>query len=236
MLLALDVDGVILDPERGGRGPWQVAFSERFGVDAGRLDGILFAGAWDDVITGERDIETALAEALHELGWGMGVDAALQCWFEEDFVVEPAVLAAATAWSELGIPVALVSNQERRRARFLQKRLERLLPLSGVAFSGDLGVVKSDPGFYDRAERRLGVVGLGPAVVFLDDTVNNVEAATRHGWTAVHFTKDKDWQREVAAALGARTDRAGRVLRLRRVPGAFRQVARGTCRGTPRAR
>ena len=201
MLLALDVDGVILDPERGGRGPWQVAFSERFGVDAGRLDGILFVGAWDDIITGERDIETALAEALHELGWGMGVDAALQCWFEEDFVVEPAVLAAATAWSELGIPVALVSNQERRRARFLQKRLERLLPLSGVAFSGDLGVVKSDPGFYDRAERRLGVVGLGPAVVFLDDTVNNVEAATRHGWTAVHFTKDKDWQREVAAAL-----------------------------------
>lgn len=73
--------------------------------------------------------------------------------------------------------------------------------MSGVAFSGDLGVVKSDPGFYDRAERRLGVVGLGHAVVFLDDTLRNVEAATRHGWKAVHFTKDKDWQREVAAAL-----------------------------------
>src|SRR5580692_11426939 len=45
VLLALDVDGVLLDPQRGGRGPWQVAFSERFGVDAGRLDGTLFAGA-----------------------------------------------------------------------------------------------------------------------------------------------------------------------------------------------
>jgi HAD superfamily hydrolase (TIGR01509 family) len=201
VLLALDVDGVILDPQRGGRGPWQAAFGERFGVDAGCLDGTLFAGAWNGVITGERDVETALAEALHQLGWDMGVEAALQCWFEEDFVVEPAVLAAATAWSELGIPLALVSNQEPRRARFLQERLGTLLPLSGVAFSGDLGVVKSDPDFYDRAERRLGVVGPGHAVVFLDDTLRNVEAATRHGWKAVHFTKDKHWRREVSAAL-----------------------------------
>jgi FMN phosphatase YigB (HAD superfamily) len=76
-----------------------------------------------------------------------------------------------------------------------------LLPVSGVAFSGDLGVVKSDPVFYDRAERRLGVVGLGHAVVFLDDTPGNVEAATRHGWKAVHFSRDNEWQREVAAAL-----------------------------------
>jgi FMN phosphatase YigB (HAD superfamily) len=204
VLLALDVDGVILDPQRGGRGPWQLAFGERFGVDAGRLDTTLFAGAWNDVITGARDVEAALAEALHELGWDMGVDAALQCWFEADFVVEPAVLAAATGWSELGIPLALVSNQEPRRARFLQERLATLLPVSGVAFSGDLGVVKGDPVFYDRAERVLGVVGFGHGVVFLDDTLRNVEAATRHGWKAVHFTKedkDEDWQREVAAAL-----------------------------------
>ena len=200
-LLALDVDGVILDPQRGGRGPWQLAFSERFGVDAGRLDETLFAAAWADVITGKRPIESALNEALQELGWGMGVDAALQCWFEEDFVTTPAVVAAATAWSQLGIPLALVSNQEPRRARFIEDRMASFLPVSGVAFSGDLGAVKSDPDFYGQAERRLGVVGLGRSVVFLDDTPSNVEAAARHGWTAVHFAQDKDWQREVAAAL-----------------------------------
>ena len=61
--------------------------------------------------------------------------------------------------------------------------------------------MKSDPDFYGQAEHRLGVVGLGRSVVFLDDTSSNVEAAARHGWTAIHFTKDKDWRREVAAAL-----------------------------------
>ena len=79
-----------------------------------------------------------------------------------------------------------------------------MLPIAGVAFSGDLGLVKSDPDFYGEAERRLGVVGLGRSVVFLDDTLGNVETAARHGWTAIHFTKDKDWRREVADRARAR--------------------------------
>jgi HAD superfamily hydrolase (TIGR01509 family) len=200
-LLALDVDGVLIDPWRGGRGPWQLAFGERFGVDAADLDETLFATAWSEVIVGRRPVESALAEALHELGWDMGVEAALQCWFEEDFVLEPAVITAAAAWAELGIPLALVSNQERRRARYLEERLAQVLPLSGVAFSGDLALVKTDPDFYNRAERRLGIGGHGGAVVFLDDTPSNVEAALRHGWVGIHFAKDTDWQGGVGAAL-----------------------------------
>ena len=50
------------------------------------------------------------------------VGAALECWFEEDFVTTPAVMAAATAWSQLGVPLALISNQEPRRARFIEDR------------------------------------------------------------------------------------------------------------------
>ncbi len=199
--LALDVDGVILDPERGGRGPWQAAFSARFRVDGSRLDETLFTAAWADVITGRRAVESALADAFDELGWDMGVEAALQCWFEEDFFVEPTVMEAVNAWAAQGTPLALVSNQEPRRARFLEQRLAPMLPISGSAFSGDLGAMKKDLDFYDRAERRLEIVGLGPAVVFLDDTLGNVEAAAPQGWTGIHFSKDRDWQSEVADAL-----------------------------------
>jgi HAD superfamily hydrolase (TIGR01509 family) len=201
MLLALDVDGVLLDTERGGRGPWQGAFAARFGVDPGRLDETLFAAPWTDVVTGRRPVEVAVADALRALGWDIGVEDALACWFEEDFVVDPAVLAAATAWSDRGIALALVSNQEPRRARYLEERFSSLLPLRGVAFSGDLGVVKSDAAFYDSAERLLGLDGTGCRVVFLDDTAANVEAANRYGWTGIHFTPDGDWQRLVTDAL-----------------------------------
>jgi HAD superfamily hydrolase (TIGR01509 family) len=131
----------------------------------------------------------------------MGVEAVLACWFEEDFVVDSKVLAAATAWADRGVPLALVSNQEPRRARYLEERFASLLPISGVAFSGDLGVVKSDAAFYDSAERRLGLHGTGRPVVFLDDTAANVEMASRHGWTGIHFTKGGDWRRRMTDAL-----------------------------------
>jgi putative hydrolase of the HAD superfamily len=200
-LLALDVDGVLLDPERGGRGPWQVAFAERFGVDAGLLDESLFATSWADVITGQRPVESALSEALHDLGWDVDVEAALQCWFEEDFVLNPVVLAEATLWSGRGVPLVLASNQEPRRGRYLQERLAQVLPIRGVAFSGDLGAVKKDPDFYDRAERHLGIVGRGRSVILVDDTPGNLDVAVQHGWTGIHFTGGTDWQGQIAAAL-----------------------------------
>jgi putative hydrolase of the HAD superfamily len=200
-LLALDVDGVLLDPMRGGRGPWQVAFGERFGVDARQLDGALFAARWSEVIVGRRTVEAALSDALEELGWDMGVDAALACWFEEDFVIAPVVLEAATVWAGRGMPVVLVSNQEPRRARYLEEHLAPLLPIGGTAFSGDLGLTKSEQLFYERAEKQLGIAEPGPSVVFLDDTLDNVEVARRHGWTSIHFTVGGDWRNEVDGAL-----------------------------------
>src|SRR5580698_4183043 len=147
-LLALDVDGVLLDAGRDGRGSWQVSFGERFDVDPRRLNDTLFAAPWPDVVTGRRPVEAVLAEALASLGWDMGVEAALQCWFDEDFVVDPEVVAAARQWSEHGVPLALVSNQEPRRARYLEQRLAPLLPPFATAFSGDVGAVKGDRGFY----------------------------------------------------------------------------------------
>jgi putative hydrolase of the HAD superfamily len=201
VLLALDVDGVLLDPDRGGRGPWQAAFSERFGVDAARLDHALFATSWAEVVVGRRSVESALGDALDALGWTMGVEAALRCWLEEDFAPDPAVVTAASAWAAAGTRLALVSNQEPRRARYLETRLAEVLPISGVAFSGDLGLVKSDPDFYVRAADVLGADGPLGTVVFLDDTAANVDAARRHGWSAVHFRQDSDWRGAVDAAL-----------------------------------
>ena len=102
--------------------------------------------------------------------------------------MDPAVLAAATAWSDRGVPLALVSNQEPRRARYLEERLAPLLAVGGTAFSGDIGAVKSDPDFYGRAERHLGLAGRRAGRLSRRHEGQR-RGGGRHGWTGIHFTR-----------------------------------------------
>jgi putative hydrolase of the HAD superfamily len=208
VVLALDVDGVLLDRTAGGRGGWSAVVAARYGVDAALLQSTFFARAWDDVIVGRAAIEPALAAALEELAWPMSTEDLLACWFEADSVVDPEVAEAARSWADDGARIVLVTNQEHRRARFLQERLGASLPISAMAYSAALGHVKTNTAFFPAACRRLGIDDNDDAVVFVDDALENVEAARRFGWTAVHFVADEDWHTEIDTALTA----AGRRL------------------------
>jgi hypothetical protein len=145
VILVLDVDGVILDSERGGKGRWQSVLREKHAVDPSLLDEVFFQRAWSDVILGREPIEPALARALRELDWKIDVETVLSCWFEADFEVNHEVVRAVNGWTTaFGIRMALATNQEARRARFLEMRLGPLLPFAGIVFSGALGVLKND--------------------------------------------------------------------------------------------
>ena len=202
VVLALDVDGVILDPTAGGRGGWSAVVAARYGVEADDLQSIFFARAWADVIDGRKAVEPALTAALQELGWSMSAEDLLACWFEADSAVDDEVARAARSWADDGARIVLVTNQEHRRARFLQERLGAPLPISAMAYSAALGYVKTDPAFFPAACRLLAI-NESDHVVFVDDSVENVEAARRFGWTAVHFIASGDWRTEIDTALAA---------------------------------
>jgi putative hydrolase of the HAD superfamily len=201
VVLALDVDGVLLDPTAGGRGGWSAAVTARDGVDTGHLQSIFFTRAWADVIVGRTAIEPALAVALEELGWPMSAEDLLSCWFEADSVVDQEVAEAARSWAGDGARIVLVTNQEHRRAHFLEERLGATLPISAMAYSAALGYVKADPAFFAAAGQRLGIDESDDTVVFVDVSRENVEAARRCGWTAVHFLREGDWRAQIDTAL-----------------------------------
>jgi putative hydrolase of the HAD superfamily len=200
-VLALDVDGVLLDPERAGKGRWQGALRERYGVDPSLLDEIFFQRSWSDVIVGRTRIEPALERALLELGWEINVESLLRCWFEADFEIDYEVLDAVNAWAASGIAVVLATNQEARRASFLELNLRSVLPLKGIAFSGALGALKNDPAFYPAAERWLGFEARNHRVVFVDDSLQNVQAAAQHGWNGITFSRQRDWRSQISSVL-----------------------------------
>ncbi len=65
-VLALDVDGVLLDPDRGGRGHWSTELPDRFGISPDDLQSAFFTPFWADVVVGRRPIEDSLRIALGE--------------------------------------------------------------------------------------------------------------------------------------------------------------------------
>jgi putative hydrolase of the HAD superfamily len=205
-ILALDVDGVLLDPDRNGRGPWTNELEIRFGIGVAELREAFFLRSWDDIVTGRRSVEDGLVEALERLGAVVEVEAVLSCWFDADYTpIDDAFDLARTA-AEAGHRIALATNQEHRRAAYLHRRIGEALPLEAVFYSADLGYPKHDPRFFEAASQRLGVAGVDlSSVVFVDDVVENVEVASEFGWTAVHAAVDRPWMTEVERLLGFET-------------------------------
>lgn len=78
-------------------------------------------------------------------------------------------------------------------------RFAFLADFDGVVVSGREGVVKPAPAIYQRLVQRYAIV---PArAVFIDDKLENVEAARRLGFHAIHFT-DPALVRPALRALG----------------------------------
>jgi putative hydrolase of the HAD superfamily len=153
------------------------------------------------VIVGRLSVEDALGSAIAQNSWSVSVDEFLQCWFEADFWPVPDVVSAATSWSERGARLALVTNQEHRRAAYLQERLGELLPIDQMVYSAEIGHVKSEPEFFVLATATLNAGG-GSAIVFVDDTSAHVEVARLSGWQAVQF-ESGTWPGRMEAALDA---------------------------------
>lgn len=203
LTLALDVDGVLLDPDRGGDGDWANELTRRFGIERTQLREAFFMRGWDDVVTGRLAIEPTLAAALASIGTDLDVESVLNCWFEADFAPFESAIDLACRVAAAGVRVVLATNQEHRRAAFLRERLGARIPLADVIYSADMGCAKYDPSFFARASERLGVGEQDRQnVIFVDDVLNNVEVARAFGWQAVYATGDDTWQSTVAGLLG----------------------------------
>ncbi len=81
--------------------------------------------------------------------------------------------------------LAILSNAPSGLTRWLAEW--RLYHLFDVVFcSGDEGVIKPDPLAFETTVKRLGV--RPKQAVFIDDTIQHVEAAKRVGLHGIHFT------------------------------------------------
>lgn len=187
----LDVDGVLVDgrPVDGLR--WDHDLQEHMAVSSDALDREFFKVEWNDVVLGRKDLLPTLAVVLGRIAPAIRVEDLVAYWFEMDSRIVESVLSGVRAVRQNGIPVYLATNQEHMRAIYLMKTMGLSDEVDGIVYSACARSRKPQPEFFRFAEK---VTGRHPhEMLLVDNTVENVTAATSEGWNAVHWDGTRDF-------------------------------------------
>ena len=91
---------------------------------------------------------------------------------------------------EREVPLYVLSNWGTDEFEIIRDGFTFLEGFQGILLSGEVGILKPDPGIFDLLLQRHR---LHPAkVAFIDDHIENVEAAQRLGFEAILFTSPAD--------------------------------------------
>ncbi len=180
-VLLLDADGVIQRPADG----WLDSITALTDQNGDALLADIFA-AERPCLTGSADFRSALQGVLDSWAIAAPVDEALAAWTRIEPIEE--VLRHTKRLQAAGIKVALASNQQTHRARFMREALGYEQRFDHLYFSCDLGVAKPDAEYFEVVVQRLSC----PAarILFLDDHADNVAAAAAVGLQAQLFRAD----------------------------------------------
>jgi 2-haloacid dehalogenase len=100
---------------------------------------------------------------------------------------------------QAGVPVHAISNFNRPKFDIARNLFPFLNAFDELVLSGDVGLVKPDPAIFELLIHRRGLDVR--RTVFIDDTLDNIAAATKLGFATIHFRE-------------AHTDLTAELLRL----------------------
>jgi HAD superfamily hydrolase (TIGR01509 family) len=144
--------------------------------------------AWElerPALAGHGEFLPLLADLLAEYD----VDASAQEVFDGAWcrvAPVPATVAIVRALRSNGYGVHLGTNQDANRADFLRAAFGYDDLFDTSTYSCEVGVAKPAVAFFDQTARRIGAAP--ETVLFVDDSLANVEGAREAGMVAVHWT------------------------------------------------
>jgi epoxide hydrolase-like predicted phosphatase len=139
----------------------------------------------------------ALEQDFDLLRFGMTRQDLQDEFFAEDFLDEE--LIAFIRSVRPGLKTGLVSNAWDGLREVLQTRVPIVDAFDVIVISAEVKIAKPDPRIYHLALEQLEVK---PAeAIFLDDFIENVEAAAALGLHSVHFRSSEQAQQDIRALL-----------------------------------
>jgi putative hydrolase of the HAD superfamily len=186
--LMLDVDGVLVDgrPEDGRH--WLASVQDDFGFTSDTLHEQFFVPYWEDIVLGRAGLMQHLTSALQTMAPHVSPARFVSYWFQRDSRVVAALLPELSWARAEGIRVYLATNQEHLRAAYLMENLRLADHVDGIFYSARLGARKPDMEFFARVQAAVGLCG--EEMLLIDDSRQNIDAALRAGWRALHWTNE----------------------------------------------
>jgi putative hydrolase of the HAD superfamily len=184
--LMVDVDGVLVDgrPEDGRH--WHTSIEADLVFTSDALHEHFFAPCWENIVLGRAGLMEHLAAALRKIAPHVSPAELVSYWFERDSRLVSPLLAELSRVRSAGTRVYLATNQEHLRAAFLMEKLGLAEHVDGIFYSARLGARKPEMEFFARVQAAVGL--RGEEMLLVDDSRQNVEAARKAGWQALHWT------------------------------------------------
>lgn len=183
-ILALDVDGVIIDGFPKNR--WDETLETDLGIKPEVLFENFFKPHFREILIGNEPMMPVIERVFSELDIAVPAQRFVDYWHGKDANVRHDVIEAAKNWQQRNSGrLVLATNQEPVRAKYLWQDLAFKDHFELMIVSCELGAEKPEPIYFQRADELLKR-SPGQPIIFIDDIERNVEGARAHGWNAVH--------------------------------------------------
>jgi putative hydrolase of the HAD superfamily len=182
--VAFDLDGVLIPS-----GASFEYFEREHGITRNDFREF-FEGPYQPAMLGEADLFDVLPDTLKQWKWRGTPQAFARTWFLSCPEAEPAATEIVKGLRARGIACYAASNQDGRRAMFLDSLPWVQTLFDRRFYSCRLGVKKPSTEYFDII--RLEAALSPESILFLDDNMGNVEGARRCGWSAELCTGSRD--------------------------------------------
>lgn len=195
--LMIDVDGVIVvHPHPLG---WSANLERDLGLSRETLQSEFFKPHFGEINCGRAKLRERLAPVLQKIAPHLTCDQLIEYWFANDAHLNFNLLEEFGRARRRGLKVHLATVQEHERADFLWRELGLQDHFDAIHYAADIGWAQPAPEFFAEVEKRSGCKA--NEIFFIDDMIENVEAARRRGWRAVVWTGEKTLDELLASAV-----------------------------------
>lgn len=184
--IVFDVDGVLLHTYDGeGNFLWHKNLENDLGISSIQTNDLFFRKYWSKIGIGEMDTLDALAEFLNEINSKVTPQEFLDYWFEKDSSINNEVYQIAKDLYDRGYALYIGTNQETYRVEHLRKILNHENIFKKLYASSLMKCEKPSTEYFKVISRETN--HKPEELLFVDDTLVNVESALSLGWHAHHF-------------------------------------------------